>query len=66
MWVGVLQPNVETLEHGATKNAACDLAAYMVLEAPESTAGNIAEHAIYRATYHSTGEIAAYSIEHTI
>ena len=64
-WVGVLQPNADTLEHGATKHDACVLAAHATLEAAENAAGNIAEHATCGAMYHSADKVAASSIEHT-
>ena len=42
------------------------LAAHAILEAPENAASNMAEHAIYKAMYHSAGEVAASSIERII
>ena len=49
-WVGVLQPNAEISEYGVPDYAACGLAA----------------HTPYGALYHSAGEIATSSIEHTV
>ena len=65
-WIGVLQPNIDTSEYRATEHASCGLAAHATLEATESAAGNMAERTTYGAMYHSTGEIAISSIEHTI
>ena len=49
-WVGVLQPIAKTSEYGVPDYAACGLAA----------------HTPYGALYHSAGEIASSSIEHTV
>ena len=65
-WVGILQPNADTSEYGATEQAACGLAAQVILEAAENGACNIAEHATCGAMYHSAGEITTFSIKHTI
>ena len=62
VWVGVLQSNADLSKHGATKYAACGLAAHVTLEAAENAIGNVAEHATCGAMYHSAGEVVASSI----
>ena len=61
-WVGILQSNTDTSDHGATERVACGLAAHAILKSAENADGNMAEDATCGTMYHFAHEVAIFSV----